>query len=238
MWDLIKLEYRKYKIKKELWGFLIGNIILYSIFLFVNCVGFSFEKGIVMKPTSPFGVYNTIMMISVGVIIYGGFLFIELFNEEIEGNTIKITYLFPQGRNNIVTAKALATLLFTAVISIATYIIQMVLVLATKNILGIDDEAFKLAKVIENFPNFILSFMVSILVVSFIIVIATAIKSATFHVLSVIALGISASFINFCVIHALENYTLISRIALLLVLGFILSLSFIKILKLEIRRDV
>lgn len=238
MWDLIKLEYRKYKIKNEVLGFILGNLILYSITIFANSLGYLSTKGLVMKATSTFGVYNTILSMGIGVVIVGGFAFFECFNEEIEENSIKISYLFPQGKKNIIRAKALATLLFTAVISIVTYITQTILLILTKDMVRLDKNAFNLTKFIDNIPNFLLTFIISILLVFFIILIAIVIKSTTFNTFSIIIIGIGSTVINSYFIEIMDQYSILIKMGLLLGLGFILTLAFSKILKAEVKKDI
>lgn len=238
MWDLVKLENKKSKIMHEVLAFIIINIILYSLSMFGDVVGYASSKGFVMKGTSEFQVYNLIIALGCIVVIYGGFVFYELFNEEVEGNLMKVNYLFPQGRKKIISSKVLVALIDTAYLSIGTYITQTILIISTKYILGIDKEAFNLSKFIENMPNLILVLVISMLLVFLTILIGIVIKSTTFNAFSIIIIGISSTVVTTYFIEVLVPYSTSISISLLFGGIVILVLTFINILRREMKKDI
>lgn len=238
MWDLVKIENRKSKMIHEVLAFIIINAILYSMAIFSNIVGYESGKGFVIKGTSEFQVYNLIMALGCIVVIYGGFIFYELFNEEFEANLMKVNYLFPQGRKKIITAKVLVTLIDTVWLSIGAYITQTIVVLATRDILGMNKEAFNLSKFIENIPNLILVILISLLLVFLTTLIGIVIKSTTFNVFSILLIGVVSTILTSYFIEVLVPYSKSITISVLFGCVVILVLAFINILKIEMKKDI
>lgn len=238
MWDLVRVENKKSKIIHEVLAFIILNTILYCIAIFSNSVGYASSKGLVIKSSSEFGVYNIIISIGCCVVIYGGFVFYELFNEEFEGDLMKINYLFPQGRKKIIISKVLVALIDTVWLTIGAYITQTIFILSTRDILGIDKEAFHLSRFIENIPNLILVLAISLLLVFLTTLIGIFIKSTTFNVFSIIIIGVGSTIITTYFSLVLVPYSTSITISLLLGGLVILVLAFISILKRELKKDI
>ncbi|MBU5484310.1 ABC transporter permease [Clostridium sp. MSJ-11] len=227
MWDLIKLEFRKNKMSREILGFGIVNM---AIFLATN---FVITKGkLIIKIANGINVEKVIYWISVIFIIYSGILFAELFNEEFEDNTIKTTYMFPQGRKNIIISKVLAALGFAFASMIGSYIVQGTLTIMTKAIFNINNKDVSIYKFIENIPFFVDVIILSLIAVFIIIIIALVIKSVTFNVFSSIFIGatIAPDVMKINKLYAMLPIGLLASIILMIV--------FLKILEIEANRDI
>lgn len=239
MWNLVKLEYRKCKIKRELIGVIIANVLIFLVFFDwgFQIKGFSeWILGInLVIPGIDTTIIQIISTITVVFVIYGGIFFVELYSEEFEFKTIKNSFTLPHGRRNIILSKVLSALLFMIVAIIVTFAIQVSIMITANIYLGLY-ETITIPMIIANIPELIVSIIIGITAVLLVVIISFFIKSTTFNVFASIFVGILASmaseFIKWLEIIFLTR----AAMAVAFLVG--LSIIFFNRLGVEVKKDI
>jgi ABC-2 type transport system permease protein len=228
MWNLIKLEWRKNKITSSGIGFIIANIILLLLFL-------NWGQKLIGVHFSPIkSVNDLIATITMVFVIYGGILFVEIYCEEYEYNTIKNSLTLPQGRKNIIISKVLAALIFTIAAIVGTYVIQGISISIAKNFLKFHVPV-GLSIFTASIPELLISLLIASTAILVVVIICFFIKSSTFNVFVSIGLGMLASISSYLVL--LEANILVELLITAAALAAAV-LIFLNRLASEVKKDI
>ena len=132
MFNLMKIEFSKNKMKNDIWGFIAANVgifLLSTVMAFV--VGFN---GMTDKGAIYYHIEQIVQVTTVIFIVYGAILMCGLIIDEFNDGTIKNMFLYPESRGKIVLSKIFTVLAFVTISIIATLFIQLIIFVATNGI--------------------------------------------------------------------------------------------------------
>lgn len=134
MINLIKIEFKKNKMKYDILGAVLGNI---AIFLLSTITAFLVDiRGFSDNSTIFYHIDQIVQLTAVVFIIYGTILLGELIVDEFKEGTCRRLFLYSYSREKIILAKILTIILFVTLSIILTLFIQLIVFVESNKIFG------------------------------------------------------------------------------------------------------
>lgn len=124
MYNLIKLECRKFKFKFVSIGTIVANLILLVLFFFFSFIGKVEQNPMCKSPEEWMVAINMFSLIT--FIIYGSTVLAKVVISEYRTKTIQLMFMYPIDRKKLLLGKTLIVYLFTMINLILTNAFLMI----------------------------------------------------------------------------------------------------------------
>lgn len=155
MLNLIRLEFKKFNIKKIIKSTFIANIVLLGLLYFMVTVA-RIEKDEIFQN------YNNLFMMMTSLIkatfsVFAAVIISKLIIEEYKDKTIYMLFTYPISRKKLIISKLALIVIFTFVSIIVSFIFMFTIFYITQAIFPMLEQKLTINMILNNFMNLIIS---------------------------------------------------------------------------------
>lgn len=132
MFNLMKIEFKKNKMKSDIFGVVLANIAIFiASTITAILVGF---KDVSQENVIYYHIEQIVQVTVVIFSVYGAILVGNLVGDEFNDGTVKTLFLYPQARERILLAKVCTVIAFVVLSIIFTLGLQLILFLVSNKV--------------------------------------------------------------------------------------------------------